>query len=123
LLVVLSQDQYLLDQPFVKKDPAARQETNEDSLSRTTDNLPSTDAPMETPADVKVETDGDVKMEASTSTDVKVESEDDIVKRRISWLVIQHMNERFGKWIVERHWLKVRLCVSLCVRTTPSWMH
>ncbi|KAJ9092035.1 hypothetical protein QFC21_007015 [Naganishia friedmannii] len=111
LLVVLSQDQYLLDQPLIKKDPAALEGNKEDSAAQTADDPTTTDTPMETATDVKVETDDDVKMEPST-TDEKVESEEDVSRRRISWLVIQNMNERFGKWVVERHWLKVRLCLQ-----------
>lgn len=103
LLMVLTHNQYLLDEPFSKNGSA----TNEDVQK---------EDGKEAPVDVKP--DVDVKMEAE-APDVKMqpkESEEDL-NRRISWLVIEDMNERFGKWVAERQWLKVRLCVSVtCIR-------
>lgn len=90
----------MLDEPFNKKVEVTPKEEG------TAETKPDVDVKMETDADVKVEPTGDVKMEATE------ESEEDQLKRRISWLVIQDLNERFGKWVADRHWLKVRLCVS-----------
>lgn len=103
LLVVLTHNQYMLDEPFKKTAEVAPQEEG------TAEIKPDVDVKMETDADVKVEPTADVKME------VKEESEEDQLHRRISWLVIQDLNERFGKWVADRHWLKVRLCVSSLV--------
>ncbi|KAJ9108107.1 hypothetical protein QFC19_002572 [Naganishia cerealis] len=112
LLVVLSQDQYMLDQPFIKKDPSAQEGRNEQSAAESINKQPDSDVTMETEAEVKVETEVDVKMEPTTTTDDKVESEEDALNRKISWLVIRDMNERFGKWVEDRHWLKIRLCLQ-----------
>lgn len=102
LLVVLTHNQYLLDEPFAKStEPATKAEPTEVKAEPV-------DVKMETGAEVKLEpAAGDVKMEVKEE-----DSEDEQLKRRISWLVVKDLNERFGAWVKERQWLKVRLCVS-----------
>lgn len=102
LLMVLTHNQYLLDEPFNKNGPVINEDaTKEDGKDTSADVKPDVDVKMES-----VDGAADVKME------VKEEVGVDELNRRISWLVIQDMNERFGKWVAERQWLKVRLCVS-----------
>jgi hypothetical protein len=103
LLMVLTHNQYLLDEPFNKNGPVADEDaTKEDGKDASADVKPEVDVKMESVDGAAA----DVKME------VKEEVAADDLNRRISWLVIQDMNERFGKWVAERQWLKVRLCVS-----------
>lgn len=97
--MVLTHNQYLLDEPFHKNGPAPDKDVQRED---------------KTAAPVDVKPDVDVKMEADAA-DVKMEPKEaeENLNRRISWLVIEDMNERFGKWVAERKWLKVRLCVSV----------
>lgn len=102
--MVLTHNQYLLDEPFNKNGLEANEDvTREDGKAVSDDVKPEIDVKME-------------NADGATAADVKMESaevSEEELKRRISWLVIQDMNERFGKWVADRQWLKVRLCVSV----------